>query len=202
MRELMKVCSFCKKSKNISEFNKNARRKDGKDSSCRQCKQDYFHSKKGVTAIIYGGQKLSSKMRGHNPPTYSSKEIREWLFSQKKFHVLYDNWKRLDYQKRYKPSVDRIDDSLGYTMANIQLMTWGENEAKGSADIRSGKITHGNKPQRAVMQFNMNDDFVAEYVSLSEAERQIGIDHSNISACCRGKRNHTGGYKFKYKEKS
>lgn len=38
------------------------------------------------------------------------------------------------------------------------------------------------------------------YPSLHEATRQLGIDASNISACCRGKYKTTHGYTFRYVE--
>lgn len=36
------------------------------------------------------------------------------------------------------------------------------------------------------------------YTTLTEAQRATGIDHSNISAVCRGKRQTTGGYHWRY----
>lgn len=97
---------------------------------------EYTRSKKGLISDLYGAQKSSSKRRGHNKPTYNLQELREWCFSQEIFHILYDNWKRLDFQRGYRPSLDRIDDRLGYTMANIQLMTWDENNKKGNLSKR------------------------------------------------------------------
>jgi hypothetical protein len=122
------------------------------------------------------------------------------MFAQPKFHILYDNWKRLDFQKDYIPSADRKKDSIGYTMDNIQLMTWAENNAKGNVDMRSGKLTHGVNPQKTVIQYTMSGEFVANFVSVSEASRQTGIHHSRISACCRGERNETAGFVWKYKK--
>ncbi len=100
--------------------------------------QKYQKSKKGLCSKIYQNQRLNCRRRGKANPTYTMQELREWMFSQKKFHILFDNWKRLDYQKDYSPSVDRIEDDISYTMANIQLMTWAENNKKGY-DSRRGK---------------------------------------------------------------
>ena len=38
------------------------------------------------------------------------------------------------------------------------------------------------------------------YGSTMEAERELGINNSNISACCRGKLHSAGGYHWKYIE--
>lgn len=102
--------------------------------------QKYQKTKKGLCSKIYQNQKLNCRRRGRPSPTYTMIELREWMFSQKKFHVLFDNWKRLDFQKAYSPSVDRIDDKISYTMANIQLMTWEENNQKGYNSRRGRKL--------------------------------------------------------------
>ncbi len=156
----------------------------------------YRTSKNGLVRRMYARQRMSSKERGQVPPTYSADEFIDWIYSQKKFHVLYDNWKRLDFQKDYVPSVDRKDDRLGYTMANIQIMTWKENKEKGEHYHQIGKNSNDLKP---VIQLTIDGDFVAEFISQSEAARQTGIDNSYISGCCRGKNKSAKGYKWKYK---
>jgi len=165
----------------------------------KEYNKQYRRSKKGVITTIYGHQRSNSKRRGHTMPTYSKQELSDWLMAQPKFHILYDNWKRLDFQSAYKPSVDRKEDSIGYTMANIQLMTWGENEQKGNSDMRSAKLKHGHNPHKAVLQFTKDGEFIAEYVSIMDAERKTGVHQSNISKCCNGKGyKSAGGFKWKY----
>lgn len=158
-------------------------------------KVSYMRTKKGLTIRIYDNQKTRSKRRGHNPPTYTQEEIREWLYSQPLFHKLYDNWKRLDFQKEYVPSIDRKEDHIGYTMSNIQLMTWGENKAKGEHDRKKGKIIY---TQKKVRQFSIDGEFIMEYHSICEAERRTGVANSKIVTVCKGKRKTAGGYKWKY----
>lgn len=159
--------------------------------------RQYKRSKSGVVQAIYDQQKSSSKLRGHHAPTYTKQELKEWLYSQELFHVLYDNWKRLDYQTMYKPSVDRKDDYIGYTMENIHLMTWGENKKKGEEDKRHGI---NNKNSKAVLQLDENEVLIAEYPSQSIAARQLNISHQNISKCIQGKRSHAGGFLWKRKD--
>ncbi len=199
----MKKCSKCNITKELSEFRKSAKSSDFLQSSCRVCENidgdNYRKTKNGLVSVIYGNQKLSSIRRGHALPTYSNIELREWLLSQKKFHVLYDNWKRLDYQKMYSPSVDRKDDNIGYTLSNVQLMTWGENKAKGHRDMRSGKLTHGSKPQKPVIQYIKNGKTVKEFVSVKEAGRSTNISPQNISKCCLLKRKFAGGFMWRFK---
>ena len=57
-----------------------------------------------------------------------------------------------------------------------------------------------NTPSKPVLQYSMNGEFIAEYPSTREAERQTGCSHGNICACCKGKHKTCGGYIWKYKE--
>lgn len=54
--------------------------------------------------------------------------------------------------------------------------------------------------KRAIAQFDMNNQLLATYESAKEAERQTGIDHSQIAAVCKGKRRQTHNYIWKYLE--
>lgn len=61
---------------------------------------------------------------------------------------------------------------------------------------RSEKISKSN--MKIVIQYDLNENFIKEWVSIKEAE--ICLKISNISACCRGKQNTSGGFVWKYKE--
>ena len=49
-----------------------------------------------------------------------------------------------------------------------------------------------------ILQFSKDGDFIAEYSSTHEAERQTGCYQTHICQCCKGKRKSTGGYIWKY----
>ncbi len=197
----MKKCTGCKEIKNIKMFSKDKNKKDGTAIYCKECTMNFRHSKEGLTSMIYGDQCSSAKHRGYNSPTYSSKELREWLFSQKKFHLIYDNWKRLDFQKDYRPSVDRKDDYISYTISNIQLMTWKQNREKGNLDRKEGR---NNKSNKSVLQFTKDGNFVKEYYSAKEASRQTEIMPQTITHCCNKDKHRktAGGYVWEWKVRS
>lgn len=50
-------------------------------------------------------------------------------------------------------------------------------------------------------QYTLNDKYIQSFLSIKEAEEYIQVkgSNSNISACCKGKRNNAYGYKWKYK---
>ena len=118
--------------------------------------------------------------------------------SQDLFHELYDKWVDSGYLKKLIPSVDRKKDSKPYTICNIQLMTWGENKFKGHGDMRSAKLIHGNKPQKAVIQYDLHGNYINEFCSVNEAGRKTGISIGNICETCKNKRPVAGGYVWKY----
>lgn len=63
----------------------------------------------------------------------------------------------------------------------------------------NNKILKSCKP---VIQYSLNNEPIKEWVSARDASRSLNIEFKNISACCRNKRNKTGGYKWKFKEVS
>ncbi|MCK5133648.1 MAG: hypothetical protein KAR40_16025 [Candidatus Sabulitectum sp.] len=152
-------------------------------------------SKKGVITTIYNSQIESSKRRQDKPPTYTKEEFHKWLTNDFVFNLTYKNWVNCGYKKEMKPSVDRLDDLRGYSFDNIQITTWGENNAKGHMDRKNGV---NNKVNKRVGQYTMANEFLAEFHSLREAERQTGVFATNISSCCNGKKESTNGFKWKY----
>lgn len=56
------------------------------------------------------------------------------------------------------------------------------------------------KNKKKVVQCDLQGNVIREFVSMSEAERITGINHSLISRCCSGLIGTTRGYKWKYKD--
>lgn len=196
-----KQCTICKTIKEVSRFYKHKQSKGGLKSECKDCTnarvKAYARTKKGIITKIYAHQKASSKQRGHRLPEYTKKELQEWAFSQTLFHELYSEWVNSGYLKRLIPSFDRKCDYIHYCMANIQLMTWGDNHYKSHKDRVNGI---NNKASKAVYQFTKDGCLVAEYYSTHEAARQTEGHQGHISECCKGKRRSSDGFVWEYKE--
>ena len=77
---------------------------------------------------------------------------------------------------------------------NLEVITY-----KGNTDHAWGKqrIT---KWERKVKQLTLGGELVAEFNSLTEAERQTGVHLYNISKVCRGNIRATGGYRWEYND--
>lgn len=54
--------------------------------------------------------------------------------------------------------------------------------------------------KRAVIQYDDEDNKIAEFESLDAASKETGINDARIVNCCKGKRIHTGGFKWKYRD--
>jgi len=129
--ETFKICSICNKNLPTYKFTKYS-------LCCYECKQkEYrkrYRTKELLPQKIYSSQKSSSKKRGHKQPSYTLEQLKEWLYSQELFHSLYNNWEESNYDINLQPSIDRINDEIGYQFDNIQLMTVIENRNKGILD--------------------------------------------------------------------
>lgn len=66
------------------------------------------------------------------------------------------------------------------------------------------KISEGNtnhpKKSKKVLQFTLSGEFVREFPSLAEVQRQLGFDFRHISVCCLGKRKSAYDYIWKFKQ--
>ncbi len=68
-------------------------------------------------------------------------------------------------------------NKIGYIVPN----------ARGKKRSEDAKLKMSeNRPKSAVIQYDLNGNFIAEYPSQIEAERQTGVANANISMCCRG----------------
>jgi len=159
-------------------------------------KLNYYKTKRGIITKIYNHQKDGSIKRGHVPPAYTKEELYDWCMSQHIFHNLYDLWVISSFDKKQKPSIDRIMDSDGYKFSNIQIMTWRENHKKGYEDRRSGK---NKKTLKAVQQLTKDGVPISDHYSISQASRDTGVNLHNIQSVCSGKRKTAGGFRWRYK---
>lgn len=60
----------------------------------------------------------------------SKTEWLEWCYKDnnyKKFINIYNQWVQNNFERKYAPSIDRINSSKTYTVDNIQWLTFSEN---------------------------------------------------------------------------
>ncbi len=193
--KIMQTCTKCKVEKSKDNFYKSNK------YQCRQCQAENGRQRDrtrlGLIGSIYRTQIRSSKHRKHNPPAYSKDDLFAWFDKQESFSMLYTQWVKSDYEKMLRPSVDRIDDSIGYTLENIQLMSWDANAKKAHAGMLDGHL-HCNHKQ--VAQYTKSGKFLKVFPSTASASREVGKVKQTIHAACRADGRTSAGFQWRYFE--
>ena len=96
--------------------------------------------------------------------------------------------------------VMHLDDNPHNNVAtNLRWGTHKENMNWNDLPKRKKTFFNGRVPGKPVLQYTLDGEFVAEYHSGMEAQKQTGILCPSISACCKGKQKTSHGYIWKYK---
>ena len=88
----------------------------------------------------------------------------------------------------------------GRTLSEETKRKIGESN-KGRIQSEEHKQTRFKAVKKAVLQYDKEGNFIAEYPSLTEAAIQTGLSTGNICLACRGKQKTSGGFVWKYKSK-
>lgn len=86
-----------------------------------------------------------------------------------------------------------------YTDGNLEWCDGKYNINYGSCIERRRKKQINNNKCQPVYQFTIDGDFIKEYPSFIEIERQLGYDRSFISRVCRGFKSNNTAYGFIWK---
>ena len=121
-------------------------RHNGRSLNCKPCanelKQTMVRKPFGLIGKIINMQRLSSRVREHHYPTYTTEELYKWAMNNNLMHY-FNLWKVKGYTKPYSPSIDRLDNTKPYTFDNIRLMTWRNNQHLAFIDRSIGfKLTN------------------------------------------------------------
>ena len=89
------------------------------------------------------------------------------------------------------------DGTVNKEKSNLEWKTPKENSNHGTRNERIAKANTNGKTSKKVLQFSLSGEFIREWESTMECERN-GFNHSLVAACCNGKRKSHKGYKWCY----
>ena len=104
-----------------------------------------------------------------------------------------------DEGKKINMVIFNEDGTIDKERTTIEWVTAKENNDYGTRNERAGKTNTNGKCSKRVLQFTLDGEFVREWPSTREIERQLGYNNANISACCLGKRKSAYGFRWEYK---
>ena len=107
-----------------------AKNKDKVSARNKRHREENRYTEFFLTGRIYNDQGSNSKVRGHQPPAYTLEEFREWFAVQSNKAKLWKAWEESGYDKWSAPSVDRLDQTKGYSFDNIELVDYKTNDAR------------------------------------------------------------------------
>lgn len=98
-----------------------------------------------------------------------------------------------------KNQINHID--LNKQNNNIDNLEWVTQRENRNHFLENADWNWKNNKRKSkkVVQYTMNNEVIAEYLSQAEAQRQTSILQSKICLCCLGKRKTAGGFIWKFK---
>ena len=100
------------------------------------------------------------------------------------------------------PEVNHKDENKqNPNVDNLEWCTSKYNSNYGTRKERLGKSIRNScvKKRKAIVQYDLDGNIIREYDAI-ERVKDYGFHQPNVIAVLKGRRNHTGGYIFKYKE--
>lgn len=96
-----------------------------------------------------------------------------------------------------KNTINHIDgNKLNNHYSNLEWVTSSENcKHATKSGLKNNKVL-------PVLQFSLDNTFIEEFASISEASKKTGTADNKISLVCKNKRKTAGGFIWKYKDEN
>ena len=104
-----------------------------------------------------------------------------------------------DVGKKINMVIFNEDGSINKEKTTIEWSTYEENNNYATRNERISKAMTNGKLSKKVLQYTLDGEFIREWDSMIEIQRQLGYRISNISYCCQGKYKQSHGYIWRYK---
>ena len=160
----------------------------------------YRKTELGIATTIWHHMKRNISVRDHEKISFSKIELLNWMKNQKNFEKIITKWRESNYEIMLKPSVDRKDNSRSYIFENMQLVTWKENLENSHRDVRKNTLKNSGllHQHNPCVMYSSDGKKIGEFISISDAAREINTTANVISSCCLKKRISHKGFLFCY----
>lgn len=85
---------------------------------------------------------------------------------------------------------------------DISRACWSVNHTLGgylwSYEYKEPFIVEPDNRKKQVVQYDLDGEEIARFISASEASRKTGVSKTCITRCCRGERENSGGFIWNY----
>lgn len=161
--------------------------KEGKvNSACKSCIKAEYRTIPKLMRVMFNSQNTRAQHMNLELG-YTRKEFNQWLLAQPNLVELYNNWRDSNWSKGLRPSVYRLNDYKTYSLSNIRLVTWEENDAKGHRDRRLGinhKVNHRvivngvlfPSKQAVCRDFGVSQNTINKIIAGISIKRGVGKD--------------------------
>lgn len=141
-----KTCTKCRVDQPLTNYTRERRDKPSLRAWCNACGLAYAKERRQITPERFKQNdarrrrsvngwlierlhhmRRNSKSRGHPPPEFKTKDDLRSFLDGSDFADLWREYVESGFQKDRCPSLDRLDNSVGYMRNNVRLVTWKEN---------------------------------------------------------------------------
>lgn len=116
----------------------NAKQRERRKKNNNKNTKKYEKTKKGFLVRCYRNMlsRVSgvTKKKNHlylGLPILDKNTFYEYSLNNNEFNKLFKDWEISNYNRKLTPSIDRLDTNNGYTLDNIQWITFSENCSRG-----------------------------------------------------------------------
>lgn len=157
MECMSKICFKCNKRKPLCDFYKHKQMGDGHLNKCKECARTdvrlnysenvetkraydkkrqrhsrsriFNHRYNGIRQRVEGRATREYKVKGSECLTYE--QYCMWVKSNiDDFENVYQQWASSGFTNKLAPSIDRVNNKLGYIPSNMRWVTKSQNSAK------------------------------------------------------------------------